>query len=259
MELLLCYLLFFSSICFNSAFTQLITRRVDYVNSLGETLEGYLSYYGNNSVKRPALLAAHDMFGLKREYEVRAEEFAAQGYVGFAIDMYGKGKVPANNMEAISNLTYLFENPDVLRSRAQAALDFIATLPEVDSTNIGACGYCLGGTVVLEMSRSETAPAALKGVVSFHGDPLQVWPDGYNKFTGSVVVIHAALDTGISDEDVLTFEKEAREQEIDWVTMKMGNVGHGFTTRGSTAYNVIADHRAHSFAFNFFDERFNAE
>jgi dienelactone hydrolase len=129
----------------------------------------------------------------------------------------------------------------------------------VDSTNIGACGYCLGGTVVLEMSRSETAPAALKGVVSFHGDPLQVWPDGYNKFTGSVVVIHAALDTGISDEDVLTFEKEAREQEIDWVTMKMGNVGHGFTTRGSTAYNVIADHRAHSFAFNFFDERFNAE
>jgi len=155
-------------------------------------------------------------------------------------------------------MTYLMENPHILRRRAQAAIDFVSTLTQVDSTNIGACGYCFGGTVVLEMSRSETATESLKGVVSFHGNPIQIWPNGYNKFTGSVIVIHGGMDSGISDDDVLTFEREAREQSMDWVTIKLGNAAHGFATRPSAAYDPIADARSHGFAFNFFDERFNS-
>lgn len=237
----------------------MVTKRVDYYDSAGDIFEGYLAIYGNSSFKKPALLAVHNRDGLINEFELRAEEFARLGYIGFAIDMYGKGKRPSTPEEASSNTTYLRENPDVMRRRAQAAFDYVSSLSEVDSSKLGACGYCFGGTVVLEMSRSETAPSGLRGVVSFHGDPIQIWPEGYNKFTGSVVVIHGGMDTSISDEDVLEFEQEAREQEIDWVTIKLGNAAHGFATRPSGAYDPIADRRSHGFAFDFFEERFNLQ
>jgi len=78
---------------FAITFTHHVTRRVDYVDSAGDIFEGYLAYDGNSSQKRPALLVAHNVNGLISEFQLRAEEFAGWGYVGLAIDMYGKGKI----------------------------------------------------------------------------------------------------------------------------------------------------------------------
>jgi len=108
--------------------------------------------------------------------------------------MYGKGIRPENPFDAIRNVTFLLRNPDILRRRAKAGFEAASSFRFTDPTRLAGAGYCLGGTIVLELARSESTTDALKAVVSFHGDPVQVWPDGYNKFKGSVAVLHGALD-----------------------------------------------------------------
>jgi len=62
----------------------------------------------------------------------------------------------------------------------------------------------------------------------------------------------------VSDQDIATFEAEAREQQIDWITIKYGEADHAFTTFGSSLYNEKIDKRAHQFTMDFFEERFSA-
>ncbi|MEE3238629.1 MAG: dienelactone hydrolase family protein, partial [Pseudomonadota bacterium] len=67
----------------------MITQNIDYYD--GDTiLEGYIAYKESDS-QRPLVLVSHDWSG-RREFACKAaERIAEMGYVGFALDMYGKG------------------------------------------------------------------------------------------------------------------------------------------------------------------------
>lgn len=67
----------------------MITKTYDYYDDKTQ-LEGYLAYHESDA-KKPAVLVAHD-WGGRRELACNgAERMAKLGYVGFALDMYGKG------------------------------------------------------------------------------------------------------------------------------------------------------------------------
>ena len=68
--------------------------------------------------------------------------------------------------EAINRATALFADPSKSRARARAALDKLASLPQVDASRLASIGYCMGGTLSLELARDG---APLRGIVSFHG------------------------------------------------------------------------------------------
>ena len=67
----------------------MITQMLDY--SDGDTeLEAYVAFEAADTQK-PLVLIAHDWTG-RREFATQAaERIAAMGYVGLALDMYGKG------------------------------------------------------------------------------------------------------------------------------------------------------------------------
>ena len=67
----------------------MITQTLDY--SDGDTeLEAYVAFEAADTQK-PLVLIAHDWTG-RREYATQAaERIALMGYVGLALDMYGKG------------------------------------------------------------------------------------------------------------------------------------------------------------------------
>ena len=68
--------------------------------------------------------------------------------------------------EAIKRATALFADPSKSLARARAALDKLASLPQVDASRLASIGYCMGGTLSLELARDG---APLRGIVSFHG------------------------------------------------------------------------------------------
>src|SRR5512136_461402 len=78
---------------------KVVTQPVPYQHE-NVTLEGYLAYDDSVKGKRPGVLVVHEWWGLNDYARKRAEQLAGMGYVAFAIDMYGKGKVTTHPQEA---------------------------------------------------------------------------------------------------------------------------------------------------------------
>ena len=63
-------------------------------------MKGYIAY--NNSIKgkRPAVIIVHEWWGVTDYVKKRADMLAKLGYVAFAADMYGDGKIADNPTDA---------------------------------------------------------------------------------------------------------------------------------------------------------------
>src|ERR1700683_2520585 len=131
----------------------------------GVRSRGYLAR-PDGSAMRPGVLIVHEAPGLDAHPKRRAEMLAKLGYVALAADLYGGGVVGEGPQEAFKLMGPLRDDPDLLRRRMRASFDALASVANVDTTRLGAIGYCFGGMAVLERAPS-AAPAA--GVVSFHG------------------------------------------------------------------------------------------
>ena len=120
----------------------------------GDTLEAYLAVDSNQSKKLPAVMISHTWRG-RSDFECdKARALAALGYVGFAIDLYGKGVLGQTPEESGALMQPFLDDRAKLQSRMIAALDALKAQEEVDNDNIVAMGYCFGGLCVLDLART---------------------------------------------------------------------------------------------------------
>ncbi|MCC5885085.1 MAG: dienelactone hydrolase family protein [Gammaproteobacteria bacterium] len=175
---------------------------------------------------RPAVLVSHAWGGRDDFSCQRAEDLAALGYVGFALDVYGKGVHGGTVGENQALMNPLLGDRALLRRRLAAALTCIREQPEVDPGRVAAIGYCFGGLCVLDMARSG---ADLRGVVSFHG--LLSAPEGManDRISSKVLVLHGHDDPMVPPDQVLAFEQEMTAAGADWQLHAYGHTQHSFT------------------------------
>src|SRR3546814_12973922 len=76
--------------------------------------------------------------------------------------------------------------------------------PEVDPQRVAAIGYCMGGTIALELARSG---AELRGVVTFHGG-LSTTSQSGTSIRAKVLVCTGADDPAVPVEQRNAFEDE---------------------------------------------------
>lgn len=224
------------------------------------TLEGYLARDENAQHSRPAVLVAHDWTG-RNEYACAAAERAVDlGYVGFALDVFGKGVFGRKgDIEGNSALISPFvEDRGLLRRRMQAALAAVRDVDGVDRDNVAAMGYCFGGMAVLELARSG---ADVKGVASVHG--LLRQGDVPNAdITASVLILHGHDDPMVPPEQVQHFAAEMSDAGVDWQIHIYGGTQHAFTNPSAnnpdvgTVYSETANRRAGVALADFFAELF---
>jgi len=219
-------------------------------------LEGYLAY--PDEEQAPLVLIAHTWAGKDNFVHERAEDLAALGYVGFAVDMYGNGKVGSGTEENQSLMAPLLSDRDVLKDRIISALHFGKSLPGVDPNKVAAIGYCLGGLVVLDLARSGEN---FQGAVSFHG--LLMESDISEKgIQAKILVLHGERDPMVPTDMVDAFQKEMTKAAADWQLHSYGGTYHAFTKPGAndpnlgTQYNKSASERSWKSMQNFFEEIF---
>ena len=235
------------------------SETIDYQD--GDTqLEAYVTWDDSISAPRAGVLVAHDWTGRRDFATSKADEMAALGYVGFALDMYGKGVFGADgDVEGNSALMgALAGDRGMLRARMLAALDTFKALGVVDNTKIGAMGYCFGGMCALELAR---AGADVSGVISIHGifTPGDV-PNA--AITARILCLHGQDDPMVPPEQVLDFENEMSAAGADWQMHAYGGTMHAFTNPGANdpgfgaVFNPVADRRATQSIQNFWSEIF---
>ena len=132
----------------------------------GTVYKGYLAYDENLKGKRPAVLIVHEWWGLTDYPKMRARELAKLGYVAFAVDMFGNGKIATNPTEAQTYTSAFYKDPQLSKRLMDVALGKVKEYNQTDPAKVFAIGYCFGGAVVLNYAK---LGGDLKGVVSFHG------------------------------------------------------------------------------------------
>lgn len=232
------------------------TERVTYGS--GDTqLRGYIVYDDATQAERPGVLVVHEWWGLNGYAQERARKLAEKGYVAFAVDMYGEGKVTEHPEEAAEWAGAVGD--DLREGRFRAALDLLANNSLVDEQKIAAVGYCFGGGTVLRLA---AAGFDLQGVVSFHGS-LPTSPVEPGLVKAKILVCHGSADPFTPDGQVEEFQRVFNEAGADWQLISYGGAKHSFTVedaaqRGIPAleYNPAADRRSWAAMLAFFDEIF---
>lgn len=211
------------------------TETIDY--RVGTTaMRGYLVYDDAVINKRPGVLVCHEWWGNNEFSQDRAKKLAAEGYVAFAVDMYGAGQITADPKQAGEWAGQLYADPQVVRDRAAAGLKILAEHKSTDPTKLAAIGFCMGGTVALELARSG---AELDAVVCFHTSGLAAKVPADNaKIKARVLVCHGAADTLVKPEVLQEFGKQMEEAKIDYQVLFLGGAKHSFTNKESDKFGI---------------------
>ena len=233
------------------------TELVEYSHR-GDTLEAYVAHDGSDGVK-PCVLICHAWAGRSEHEEAIAGLLATLGYVGFALDVYGKGVLGASTEENQKLMSPFLEDRAMLQDRLKAALSAAQDLGFVDPGKVAVSCYCFGGLCALDMARSG---ADIKGAAAFHGLFNKPGNTDDNRIDAKIICFHGWDDPMAKPDDVLNFTEEMNSAEADWQIQAFGNTMHAFTNKGAndpdfgTVYSPTADARSWATFQNFLTELF---
>lgn len=224
------------------------------------SMEGYIAQKDRTS--KPLVLVVHDWSGCRDFAKQKAEYFAKLGCLGFAIDLYGKGKRGSDTDTSLNQslLNDVMQNREVIVTRLQSALDYAIDSLNADKNKVIAVGFCFGGLCVLDFAR---AGASVNGVVSVHG--LLFPPENYKakKVTSRILALHGYNDKMATPEQLAGFQEEMTGLQANWQTHVYGNTWHAFTNPKANndelglKYSQEAENRAWDAVENFMQECFS--
>jgi dienelactone hydrolase len=208
-----------------------------------QVFEAYIALPATELKERPAVLVCHAWSG-RSEFECEtADKIAALGYVGVALDVYGKGVRGNSNDENATLMQPLVNDRALLLQRLCAGVDAARNIQMVDASCVAAIGFCFGGLCALDLARSG---ADLRGVVSFHG--LFTAPTGLprTKIKAKVLALHGHDDPLAPPAQVLALQDELTQAGVDWQVHVYGNTSHAFTNPLAQSPELGLQHQATS-------------
>jgi dienelactone hydrolase len=231
-----------------AALAEVKTQEVEY-KAGDATLVGYLAYDDAAKDKRPGVLVVHEWWGHNEHARKQAERLAAAGFVGFALDMYGKGKVATHPKDAEAFMTEATQDSAVVVARFNAAIEELKKQPQVDPAKIGVVGYCFGGTVGLEMAR---AGADLDVVGTFHaGLAPRGEPAKKGTMKAAVIAQTGGGDPMVPKAQVDGLKKELKAAGVPSQVIVYPKAKHSFTNPDAAkagmdalAYDADADKKS---------------
>lgn len=223
-------------------------------------LKGYLAYDDSIEGKKPGVLVVHEWWGLNDYVKRRADQLAGLGYVAFAVDMYGDGKVTTNPEEASALAQAMRSDVGRLRRRARVGLEVLRSDPRADASKIAAIGYRFGGGTVQQLALSG---APLNGIVSFHGGFVVPIGDEAGAVRAKILICHGAADPFATPQEMQDYIAAMDRAGLDWQLVIFGGAKHAFTNPESgksglsgVSYSKSADERSWKTMQDFFDEVF---
>ena len=231
--------------------TSINTQSISY-QSNDTTLHGHLAYDSSHNNKRPGILIVHEWWGQNDYVRSRAEQYAAQGYIACAIDLYGEGQTASTPDKAGALMTQAIQTlPTQGRAFFEAAMTQLQHHAMTDTTSLSAVGYCFGGTVVLEMAR---LGLQLHTVAALHPGSLATQTPLSSKISTQILVYLGQDDPFIPSDQRQAFESEMNAAQANYEFIQYPETQHGFTVPEATergqqfnlplAYHKTSDHHS---------------
>jgi carboxymethylenebutenolidase len=199
---------------------------------------GYLVYpvLSNDTLsdKLPAVVMIHEWWGLNENIKNMANMLAKQGFVVLAADLY-KGEVADNPQRAMELVQLVRNNQNDSTKNLQAAVKYLGSLPNVDSSKIASLGWCFGGGQSLQLAlNSQDHPLA--ATIIYYGTPLVTDKEPLSKIKWPVLGIFGDKDQAIPLEQVNLFRKSLDQNGITNEIHIYKGVGHAFANPSGDNY-----------------------
>lgn len=249
-------ILLLAFLCSLQTQAELVDRTLQY-SIAGKDFEGTLVFDDTWQTPKPGLLMVPNWMGPTEQSLEKARMIAAKGYVVFMADMYGVEVRPQNTEEASAAAGTIRADRSLMRERAKEAVALLkkqeGAVP-LDTSRIGAIGFCFGGGTVLELARSGVQ---LSGVVSFHGNLDTPKPEDAKQIQTPILVLHGGDDPYVPPAQVAAFHEEMQQTDAPWEFVSFGNTVHSFTNPyannpGKAAYDKVSSDKAFAMMHAFF-------
>jgi dienelactone hydrolase len=248
------------SLISTAARAEVRTKTVDYKQ--GKTvLQGFLAWDDAVKDKRPGVLVIHEWWGHNQHARNQAIRLAKQGYVGFAVDMYGKGKVAKHPKDAEAMMTALMKDQSVIKARFDAGLEALKKDPHVDASKVGVVGYCMGGAIAIGMAR---AGEDITAISAFHAAlPPAAEPTKPGTVKAKIQIHEGADDPFVPQDAIDAFKKDMAGAGATAEVITYPGVKHSFTNpdadkvkMDALKYDKDADTKSWETAMKFFKDAF---
>jgi carboxymethylenebutenolidase len=219
---------------------QLQNKSVEYTEgSLGylvypnSTDKNTTSTTGQQQQKLSAVVMIHEWWGLNDNIKEMADELAGEGYVVLAADLYN-GEVATDPNRARELSSSVRENPQQAITNLQSAVQYLASLPNVNSSRIASLGWCFGGGQSLQLAlNSEQQPLA--ATVIYYGNLVNDTNE-LSKIKWPVLGIFGDQDNSIPVDSVRAFGRGLNETGVTNEIYIYPGVGHAFANPSGDNY-----------------------
>src|SRR5215207_1923288 len=179
--------------------------------------------------KLPAVVMIHEWWGLNDNIKDMANELASEGYVVLAADLYN-GEVATTPDKARELSSSVRDNPEQAVTNLQSAVQYLASLPNVNSSRIASLGWCFGGGQSLQLALS-SVQNPLAATVIYYGNLVNETNE-ISKIKWPVLGIFGDQDQSIPIESVNAFEQALNETGVTNEIYIYPGVGHAFANPG---------------------------
>lgn len=205
------------------------TGLFDYMDG-DATLEGFLALPAKPHARdgrTPIVLVAHAWGGHDEFAREKAHMLAELGYIGFAIDVYGKGRRGGSPDESSQLMAPWIEDRAALRRRLLAAIEAARHIEGGDPERLGVIGFCFGGLCAFDLARAN-APG-LRAAVGFHALFMPPGLGAQESIRAKVLALHGYDDPMAKPDAMVGFADEMTRAHADWQVVAYGGTGHAFT------------------------------
>jgi carboxymethylenebutenolidase len=175
----------------------------------------------------------HEWWGVNDNIKEMADELASEGYVVLAADLYN-GEVATDPNHARELSSSVRENPQQAITNLQSAVQYLASLPNVNSSRIASLGWCFGGGQSLQLAlNSEQHPLA--ATVIYYGNLVNDTNE-LSKIKWPVLGIFGDQDNSIPVDSVRAFGRGLNETGVTNEIYIYPGVGHAFANPSGDNY-----------------------
>jgi dienelactone hydrolase len=239
---------------------KVVTKTISYEQG-GQKLAGYLAYDDGNAGPRPGVLVIHEWWGLNDYTKGRARQLAEMGYVAFAADMFGEGRVTRDPKQA-QEWYAMVDKGGLMAPRSKAGLDVLRQQSQTDKSKLAAIGFCFGGSTVLQLAYSGEP---LNATVTFHGGLMPPSDAQAPNIKSPILILNGAEDAYIKLETIDQVRVALDKAKVDWYFVNYAHAVHAFTNPDADSYklpnigyNEKAAKRSWAAMQDFFKEQFAA-
>jgi carboxymethylenebutenolidase len=222
---------------------------VETVNYYGNA-SGYLVQPKDSEGQLPAVVVIHENRGLNDFVKGAAEVLVKEGYVVLAADLFN-GRVTTDLDEGRAITAEIRDNSETAIENLNTAVDYLASLENVDESRITSLGWCFGGQFSLQLALNTERPLA--AIVIYYGN-LVTDQEELASITWPLLGIFGSEDQVVSVDSVNQFEAALDANGIQNEIYIYDGVGAAFANPSNAGHAPEETEDAWEKTLNFLSE-----